>query len=464
MDILLNPPKDKGRSLKDLVDYLQRTTIQRELVESVDELDRRMPDLPNVGKIRQQYVELLRKFVLMAEQNTYLFKGMVGKLEQFSQATSSGNITQIQRALDTLDRDVSHIFQDDFSHLGRKVEALERSLTLVPSPRLRAEALINDTDYSLQRFCIDLTTICNYVCLKCFRSEAIDGKNQHIDFDTFKRMVDQALKMGVQDIALLGGEPTLYDHFDDALEFLQQKRREHQGPPFTVILFTNGSRLYASEKRRRLVRESDFLDVWFTIETFDRELYPTIHGSSRNSYDEVMTNLKIALEDGLTDQKRLVITYPQSKHNVAGSEEAWRFSRAYGILPRHSFLCQVGRAKEKLSNRALTDEERANITKTIVAVDATLGYDTVFSYNGIGMNPFRAYNFLAFSADATTWDHYVNIPGLSARDYSIQEIWQMNLERLNDPDFLRAQLGSPYKITKEFAQKRMEELQNGKRL
>jgi MoaA/NifB/PqqE/SkfB family radical SAM enzyme len=335
---------------------------------------------------------------------------------------------------------------------------------VVDAPRIRPERGIKDADYRLQRFSIDLTTRCNYRCLKCFRSETIDDKNVDIDFNLLKRLIDEALEMGVQDFGLMGGEPTLYCRFDDLLRYFQEKARTHKGPPFYVILFTNGSGLCTTDERRRLVRESPFLDVWFTIETFDRELYPIVHGCADHCFDEVIRNLGYAIEDGLPQEQRLCVTYPQSRNNIYFSEEVWRFCRATGIFPRFTFVTKVGRAKELLANRALSDEERAKVTETIVAVDSSLGYKTTYSYNGIGINPFRAYNFLAVNAEGKTWDFYVNIPGLDMSEHTLQEVWSMNLKRLNDPDFLRAQSDSPYKITREFVQRRLEELKDGKKI
>jgi hypothetical protein len=49
-------------------------------------------------------------------------------------------------------------------------------------------------------------------------------------------------------------------------------------------------------------------------------------------------------------------------------------------------------------------------------------------------------------------------------EHTLQEVWSMNLKRLNDPDFLRAQSDSPYKITREFVQRRLEELKDGKKI
>jgi MoaA/NifB/PqqE/SkfB family radical SAM enzyme len=458
---LLHPPKNMGNTVEEVVDYIKKSYVQSEYRNAIKRIETLLPELPISSSVRDLHHSLFERYRILGEMNSLLLKEHIGDLIRYKQELFSKDTPSIEKCLLELEAILSRISMSDPSHLGRKLDAIERKPFLRDAPGLRPEVGINDTDYKLQRLSIDLTTKCNYNCLKCFRSESTKTKSIDLDFNLLKRLIDEGLEMGIQDFGLMGGEPTLYNNFDDMLRYFQKRANNHKGLPFYVILFTNGSRLFTTEERRNLIRNCPFLDVWFTIETFDRALYPIVHGCADHYFEQVMRNLAYAIDNGLAQETRLCITYPQSKNNLVFSEEVWRFCRQTGILPRFTFVAKVGKARELLSDRILTDDERAKIIEAVVDIDASLGYETTYSYNGIGINPFRAYNFIAFDATGRTWDFYINIAGLDFRRYSLLQIWNINLKRLNDCDFLKLQSGSPYKLTREFAQRRLSELKKG---
>lgn len=81
---------------------------------------------------------------------------------------------------------------------------------------------------------IFLTKKCNLSCPYCFASEFIDSNSEEFSLENFKKVVDFITRDSEQ-LGLIGGEPTLYSHFDDVLDILINNHKIK-----TVTLYTNG--------------------------------------------------------------------------------------------------------------------------------------------------------------------------------------------------------------------------------
>lgn len=79
---------------------------------------------------------------------------------------------------------------------------------------------------------IDITEMCNWNCPSCFAHHT----PRNMSFTMFKRIVDEAVRLGFTELYVLGGEPT---NHPGVLSFLNYTKDKFQA----VILVTNGSRL-----------------------------------------------------------------------------------------------------------------------------------------------------------------------------------------------------------------------------
>lgn len=83
---------------------------------------------------------------------------------------------------------------------------------------------------------IDITQKCNRSCPTCYVH--CDFKNMH--FELFRKIIDEGVILGFNELYLLGGEPTLHP---EILEFLEYAKNKFQ----LVILVTNMDRLSDKE-------------------------------------------------------------------------------------------------------------------------------------------------------------------------------------------------------------------------
>lgn len=82
---------------------------------------------------------------------------------------------------------------------------------------------------------IETTAACNLNCWYCPREKTTD----HMDFEMFKTIIDEAACYGPRSFSLhLFGEPLLYPRFSDAVNYIKFKNRRN-----TILLTTNGTQI-----------------------------------------------------------------------------------------------------------------------------------------------------------------------------------------------------------------------------
>ena len=101
----------------------------------------------------------------------------------------------------------------------------------------------------------ELTYACSERCLHCFNEGAArsDLHEEHrlrpdmLTLDDYKRIIDEAVELGIPEVTVTGGDPFSYPHCWDILDYLHERN-------LAVNLFTNALALNSSEKIRRLAR------------------------------------------------------------------------------------------------------------------------------------------------------------------------------------------------------------------
>lgn len=112
----------------------------------------------------------------------------------------------------------------------------QRSRLLNPFYRIAAQSFI---DWKFPKhLLIESTSICNLRCTFCSRETHISDP-KHMDFELFRRIVDEAAQYGPRSFSLhLFGEPLLHPRFVDMVAYIKQSRKGN-----TVLLTTNGLKM-----------------------------------------------------------------------------------------------------------------------------------------------------------------------------------------------------------------------------
>lgn len=134
---------------------------------------------------------------------------------------------------------------------------------------------------------IEVTSGCNLKCPMCFAESGPGG--QHIDFETYTRMVDRYVELeGTADVLQLsGGEPTIHP------ELLRMVRYAYGKPIAAVMINTNGIRL---AKDPALVEElaamRDRLEIYLQFDGLEDSTYARLRG-------EELLEIKLAALESL---------------------------------------------------------------------------------------------------------------------------------------------------------------------
>jgi radical SAM protein with 4Fe4S-binding SPASM domain len=92
------------------------------------------------------------------------------------------------------------------------------------------EAVAADKLLSME---IEFSRICNFRCSYCYVEEQTE-RNNELSRDEIKDAIRQAKELGARKIIILGGEPSIYPHLTEMIDFLDREALE-------IEMFTNGA-------------------------------------------------------------------------------------------------------------------------------------------------------------------------------------------------------------------------------
>ena len=133
---------------------------------------------------------------------------------------------------------------------------------------------------------IEPVSTCNLRCPFCFQTDKSFTKKPFmgvIDFDFFKKVVDQADKLGVGSITLASrGEPTMHKKYIEMLEYINQKENIHE-----VKTNTNGT--YLNEEICHAIFKSNVTQVVISSDHYIKEDYERLRLGS--NFEKVVENV-----------------------------------------------------------------------------------------------------------------------------------------------------------------------------
>ncbi len=170
-------------------------------------------------------------------------------------------------------------------------------------------------------FLIELTDICNLSCSYCPKSIGVGVKGNHIDFNLFRKVVDEAVASGPMRLAVLVGfgEPFLYPHLEEAVAYVKSKSSH-----IKVTMTSNGTLLSADWGRR--LAEIGLDQITISVNATNRERYFQIN--RKDCYDQVVSNTRAFLEavNSTTSKMRVlvqVLELPDGSTDIPAFRRFW---------------------------------------------------------------------------------------------------------------------------------------------
>lgn len=191
---------------------------------------------------------------------------------------------------------------------------------------------------------IELTYSCNFSCKHCYVQEQKYSKT--MEFDTVKQIVDQLKDIGVLNITLTGGEPTLHKDLIKIISYIRDKN-------MTTTLFTNGS--FLSDDLLKVITGSG-TEISLTIYGSCETQYKIVTGSSKN-YNKVFENIEKLLANNvpLTLKTSVFTETLNDLHNMYNYAKSKNKNLAIETIIRPTLN------KNTLDELKLTEEELSEI-------------------------------------------------------------------------------------------------------
>lgn len=132
-----------------------------------------------------------------------------------------------------------------------------------------------------------ITSRCGLRCSHCFVGEDLN-LSVDMDFDLFKRLVQTAALWNTKEITFLGGEPTMYPRFVEAVEF-------SQAHGFRTRIVTNGHTSYGKFLDDASQPSVPF--VCFSIDGSTEAVHDRIRG--KGSFKILVENIQRSIREGI---------------------------------------------------------------------------------------------------------------------------------------------------------------------
>ncbi|MBI4699020.1 MAG: methyltransferase domain-containing protein [Nitrospirae bacterium] len=178
--------------------------------------------------------------------------------------------------------------------------------------------------YRLDELWIYTTLACNLKCKHCLVSAGRELKKE-LTAEEIKKLVDDAIELGVKRFYVTGGEPFLKDSIFDLIRYItKEKKRE-------LIILTNAT-LFDDKKIEALKKAATpKLLIQVSLEGPSAEVHDRLRG--RGSFDKTVDGIKRLVSIGITP----VVSTAINKYNEKNIAETSRFLSKLGVK-EHNIL------------------------------------------------------------------------------------------------------------------------------
>src|SRR5437868_3573866 len=157
------------------------------------------------------------------------------------------------------------------------------------------ELLVDSYGRRIKSMRISITDKCNFRCTYCMPAEGLPWlpKEEVLTFEEITRLVGVFVGLGVKEVKLTGGEPTVRREFPKLVAMLREAQ-----PDLAISMTTNG---YLLDKLATPLAEAGLDRVTVSCDSLMRHRFEEM--TRRDALDKVMEGLRAADEAGLTPIK-----------------------------------------------------------------------------------------------------------------------------------------------------------------
>ncbi len=169
----------------------------------------------------------------------------------------------------------------------------------------------------LPKLKIELTYNCNQKCIHCYNEK--DNLNSDITFENIKPVIDDAIKCGVYNISLTGGECTLHPDFLKIASYIREKR-------IGLGILTNGLAFYDNPELFKKIINLYPRNIKLSLYSMDETVHDNITQvkGSQKKVLEVIKKLK-------KNNVEVIISYFQLENNYGSIKDIEKFVKSIDV-------------------------------------------------------------------------------------------------------------------------------------
>ncbi|MDO8281614.1 MAG: PqqD family peptide modification chaperone [Thermodesulfovibrionia bacterium] len=236
----------------------------------------------------------------------------------------------------------------DFISAAGTLQFISEKPVVKPAYKGRAKAIAPG---KLDELWIYTTLACNLRCKHCLVSAGAKLKDE-LSTEEVKKLVDDAVALGVNRFYVTGGEPFIKDDIFEVIEYITKtKDRE-------LILLTNAT-LFDDEKIKKLDKlKGPKLIMQVSLEGPNAEIHDKLRGEG--SFDKAVDGVKRLVAIGIIP----IISTAISKYNEDNIKETSEFLSKLGIKDHHIlWMHSKGRGASNVDELYVPSEKVTSIMK-----------------------------------------------------------------------------------------------------
>lgn len=209
---------------------------------------------------------------------------------------------------------------------------------------MEAIRLVDPQGRHIHKLRLALLDACNFRCLYCMPAEVTFlDKKELLTREEIFRLSKDLTSLGIDEIRLTGGEPTLRSDLLGIVEDLSTLDIKKLG------LTTNGTKV---KHLLPALKKTKCQNINFSLDSLGRENFKKITG--RDDLERVLESIYFAVELGLNVKINVVAMRGINDHEV---EDFVEFSRSTGVEVRFLELMKIGIARARFDQQFISADE-----------------------------------------------------------------------------------------------------------
>ena len=216
---------------------------------------------------------------------------------------------------------------------------------------------------------LETSYACNFRCIYCNGASGRKRKGE-VPFGLLKRSIAELKELGGKSVIVIGGgEPTIYPHFRELIEFIARRK-------MIPVIITNAS-LLTPEMVEFLYQKN--ASVLFKLDSFSEAVQDRLAGK-KGAFRAIMLGLENLFSAGFNvshgKKLRCGASFVVTRHNYQEIPQLWDFCRKNNLYPNMEEFIPRGRGARWAGELAVSADDLIKLKRKILNLDRKkYGYD-----------------------------------------------------------------------------------------